>query len=348
MLLTSEYDRVSPYIDAMHIVLESDTDINMQNAGFKKDEVLRLLTEETSPVNIKMQEKLYQAVLDKAHIDFDTIPKSEGNIRNYTGYVPMTNTLSTIRDLAEKEKRKDVLVYVTIVETAIKNIENLSATYNRGFVMKKPYVALEYNIYVYTCVQATSALIYSFIEYVKDPASTSFTVKITNSKLRADKFYFEQLDKFNKFLDKHPENYRKMLENIIEGDKKGFMGADMAVGIAAVSLAAFAIVPITRALVYQIYRLRTGISDLLAQQAKFLEMNEECVKYNTEIDKNKKKTIIEKQKKLAGTLNNLSDKIRVKSAKSINDSERELKKDNSDFSVDNLRNDVSNSSFELI
>ena len=153
---------------------------------------------------------------------------------------------------------------------------------------------------------------------------------------------------FKKIGKKDGIQYRKMLEEMINGQKNNFIGIDMAIGIGALAAVAYAIVPITRALIYQIYKLRSSISDTLSLQAKFLEMNETCVMNNSTLDKDKKTEIVAKQKKLSNDLKKLSDAIRVKSAKSITDSERELKKDNSGFSIDALRDEVSNSAFELM
>ena len=215
----SEYKNMLPYMEAVDILLEGDTTVTESNKAYKIKEALNILTEDSSPVGRKLTEKLYQSVLDKAHIDFDDIPKSVGNIHNYSGYTKMCDTLSVIKQLAEEDKNKEVLVYVKIVEDAIRNISDLSATYSKGFTSKKAYVALEYDTYVYTCVQATSALIYSFVDYVKEPNTQVYSIKLTNTKLRADKFYFEQLARFNKVISKDGTQYRKMLEEMINGNR---------------------------------------------------------------------------------------------------------------------------------
>ena len=345
----SEYKDMIPYMEVANILLEGDNTVTENNRAYKLKEALNIITEESSPVAKKLTERLYQSILDKAHIDFDDIPKSQGNIHNYSGYSRMCDSLAAIRELAERDKNKEVLVYVTIVEDAIKNIADLSATYNRGFTEKKAYVALEYDTYVYTCVQATSALIYSYVDFMKDPSSDIFNVKIMNTKLRADKFYFDQLSKFNNIIKKDGIQYRKMLEEMLNKGRNNFIGVDdMVVGIAALAAVAYAAIPITRALIYQIYKLRTKLSDTLELQSKFLELNETCVLNNSTLDKDKKKEIVEKQKKLAKDLKKLSDSIRVKSAKSIVDSEKEIKKDNSSLSINTIRDDISNSAFELI
>lgn len=331
--------------DNLRILSESD------DGSFtaKESEEIRLVLEDAnSPVTRKYQEKLFQAVLDKAHIDFGDIPKSAGNIRNYSGYNTMMETLSTIEKLANEEKATQVVGYVKIIQDAIKNIDNLSATYQKGFETKTEYVALEYDSYVYFCVEATTALIYSFVEIMRSPDKMTNEMKIRNTKMRADEFYFEQLDKFNKVQEKMEINYRKMLESMCNKGKENFIGVAEVVGISAVAAVALAIVPVTREIIYQIYNFRGKLSADLEMQANFLEMNKACLEANEALTTDKKQKILKKQEKLAEKLHKLANEIRVKSAKSIMDSQRELGKDNKMLSINNIRDEISNSPLELL
>ena len=314
----------------------------------ESEEIRLVLEDANSPVTRKYQEKLFQAVLDKAHIDFGDIPKSAGNIRNYSGYNTMMETLSTIEKLANEEKATQVAGYVKIIQDAIKNIDNLSATYQKGFETKTEYVALEYDSYVYFCVEATTALIYSFVEIMRSPDKMTNEMKIRNTKMRADEFYFEQLDKFNKVQEKMGINYRKMLESMCNKGKENFIGVAEVVGISAVAAVALAIVPVTREIIYQIYNFRGKLSADLEMQANFLEMNKACLEANEALTTDKKQKILKKQEKLAEKLHKLANEIRVKSAKSIMDSQRELGKDNKMLSINNIRDEISNSPLELL
>lgn len=341
-------------ITSNNVYLTESAKIIVDNTTFddyytkKLDEVVTILEDVNSPLTRTYYDKLYESILSKAHIDFGDIPKSEGNIHNYSGYNTMVETLDTIRSLAGEQKVKEADMYVDIVVTAIKNIASMSATYQKGFTTKTAYVALEYNLFVYLCVEATSAILYSFVDYIKDPAKDTMEIKIKNSKLRADEFYFDQLKTFNKMIAKHGIDYRKTLETMCNKGKNNFLGVDTVVGIGVISAVVFGIIPVTRACIYQIYKLRSSVSDFLEMQSKFLELNESCVRNNSNFDDKKKKDIIEKQKKLAATLKKLSDGIRVKSAKSITDSKKELDNDNKSFSMDGLRDSASNDPLQLV
>lgn len=336
----------NPYLESVK-VLSSDEITNRKDIYTERANINLVLEDSNSPITQKYQEKMYKSIMTKAHIDFGDIPKSAGNIKEYTGYNNMVDTLNTIQKLAENDKAFNVIDYVNIVQTAIKNIEGLFTTYQKGFSTKTEYVAMEYDTYVYFCVEAITALIYSFVDVMKSPDKQILDMKIKNTKLRADEFYFEQLKKFNKVQDNMGLEYRKMLENMCDKGKNNFTGATM-VGITTVIAVSMAIVPITREIIYQIYHFRGKLSESLEMQANFLELNKTCVENNELMDANRKQKVLAKQEKLAKKLFKLADSIRVKSSKSILDSKRELKNDNKMLSIDSIKDDISNSPFELI
>lgn len=332
----------NPYYESMLILSENET------LSYRESKDLQAVLEDVnSPVTRKLEEKLFQSVLDKKHIDFGSIPKSKGNIKDYEGYSAMESALNTIKDLATENKAGDVINYVDIVQKAIENLSSMSVAYQKGFQFKNEYIAMEYNSYVYFCIEATTALIYSFVEYIKRPDTDTFVMVIKNSKLRADEFYFEQLKKFNMVCDTQGVNYRKMLDSMAVS-KDNFIGTTTAIGIATVIAAAIAIIPITRAVVYQVYHIRGNISEQLDIQAQFMEMNKSCVEANSALTVQKKKEIVAKQEKLVKRLRKLSDTIRVKSSKSVEVATRETKNENKSLTIDSIKDEVSNSDFEFI
>lgn len=336
----------NPYMESVK-VLSSDEIESRIGVITETTNIQMILEDANSPVTQKYQEKMFKSVMNKAHIDFGDIPKSAGIIRDYTGYSNMCDTLTTIQKLAEEDNAINVIAYVKVVQDAIKNIDNLSSTYQKGFTTKTEYVAMEYDTYVYFCVEATTALIYSFVDVIKAPDKQTIDMKIKNTKLRADEFYFEQLKKFNKVQDNLGIDYRKMLEAMCEKGKNNFTGTTL-VGITTVVAVAMAIVPITREVIYQIYHFRGKLSENLEMQAHFLELNKACLENNEMMDANKKKKVIDKQEKLAKKLLKMADAVRVKSAKSILDSKRELKNDNKMLSIDSIKDEISNSPFEIL
>lgn len=335
----------NPLFESVDILVK---DRDSLRYGYEFERVQSILEDANSPITKKYQEKLFQSVIDKGHIDFGDIPKSAGNIKAYKGYNNMVETLTTLNSLAIDQKNNTVIEYTSIVQKAISNIEQLSSTYSKGFISKTDYVILEYNTYVYTCVEATTTLLYTFVDYMKRPDQATMTITLSNSTLRADLFYIEQLKKFNNVNDKMGIDYRKMLESLCSKGKNNFLGAEMVIGVAAVSVAAMAIVPITRELIYRFYHLRGSLSKSLEMQASFLEMNAACIQSNEVMTAEKKKKVLDKQLKLKNRLIKLSDFLKVKGVKSSQNSARDIKASNKMLTLDNLQADVSSSPIEFI
>lgn len=333
------------YGDAISILSESDS---LSPNWKEREQIREILEDANSPVTRKYHEKLFQSVIEKKHINFGSIEKSKGDIKEYEGYQNMLEILDILSKLAIAERYDSVLEYIQIVQKAIKNLEDLRTAYMEGFSTKTDYVILEYNTYVYTTVEATTTLLYEFVEYVKRPDMVTMEIQLKNNKSRANLFYFEQLKKFNNVIDKMGIEYRKLLENLCKKGRENFIGVDEIIGITAISVVAMAIVPITRELIYQFYRLRGNLSASLEMQAKFLEMNKACLEAQTEMDPKKKKEIIDKQKKLSNFLRRISEKIKVKTSKSIKDTKVELNKQNKMLSIDRLQDEVSLSPLEII
>ncbi|GEM_PF-2250405 len=336
----------NPYSDSIKILASKE--YGTPSFYIESSHIATVLEDANSPITRKYQEKMYKAIINKAHIDFGDIPNSKGIIKNYSGYNTMVDTLNTMKKLAMEDNAKNVINYADIVLKAITNISELSATYQKGFNTKTYYVALEYNTYVYFCVEATTALIYSFVDIMKVPDKKLLSLKIKNTDMRADAFYFEQLAKFNTIQDKMGINYRKMMEAMCNDQRSNFIGLAEIVGVGAVVSAAMAIIPLTREVIYQVYNVRGKLSNYLETQALFLELNKSTVENNSLMTVDEKKKVLKKQESIYKQLRKYADKLRVSSATSISNSKRELDKENKSLSLDSLQDDVSNSPFELV
>lgn len=329
----------NPYSAATKILMESGD-------GKEYYEVKTILEDATSPITASYRERLFQSVIDKGHIDFGSIPLSKGDIKSYSGYKNMIDTLDVIIGIGTEEK-SNVVGYANTVLEAIKNIEALTSVFQKGFAAKNEYVMLEYNTYVFTCVEATTTLIYEFVDFVKRPDKPTYVITLKDTKFRANTFYFEQLNAFNNVNKNMYTNYRKMLETMISSGRNNFTGAEV-IGIATVSMAALAVVPITRSLIYHLYNLRSSISSELDLQAAFLEMNKTCIEANDAFTEDKKKKIISKQESIRKFMSALSDKIRIKESKSVKVTDKEIENDNKTMSVNKIRKDISDSPLSIL
>lgn len=324
--------------EASEILAESDSSVTLKD-------VRLVLEDTTSPVTNKYIENLYKQVVSKSHINFGDIPTSRGNIKKYSGYKSMMETLQTMRKLVSVESNADAVRAVDTVLAAIGNIESLEDIFEKGFSTRNDHVMLEYNVFVYSCVEATTCILSEFVEFIKEINGT-YQIKIKNTKYKAGLFFIEQLEKFNAI--NAAGNYRNYLTTMLDKNKDNFVGAT-AVGVTAVVLTVLiAIVPVTRALIYQIYRLRMKLSDALELQAYFLELNRTCVEANSSFDSAKKAKILKKQEAVRSLFIKLSDKIKVDVARATRDSSIDKKKDNSVLSLGDTRAQVDSSPYDFL
>ena len=327
------------FMEASQILAESDNSV-------KLEDVRAVLEDTQSPITNKYIENLYSQVISKNHIDFDDIPNSKGDITKYSGYQSMIDTLNIAKSIAEAEKVKDVNNAVDIALTAITNVRNLGDLYGAGFKNKNNYVMTEYNMFVYCCVEAVSSILSEFVEFAKGISMDTYQIKLRNTKYRANLFYIEQLDKFNKI--NAVGNYRNYLQSVLNKDQNNFIGAT-GVGIATVAITVLlAVLPVTRALVYQGYKMRTKLSDALALQAYFLELNKTCIESNSSFDAKKKEKILRKQESIRTLFLRLSDKLKVDVARSVRDSAIERKKDNATLTLGDTRKQIDDAPYDIL
>ena len=143
----------NPLEDSIRILRESASSM------FEKHEISAILEDATSPVQMRYNQKIYDAVIQKKHIDFDAIPDSKGDIDRYVGTKNMEETLKVIKGMNEFQKT-NVVDYVNTIQEAITNIRGLRDIYKKGFDVKNDYVMMEYNIFVYACIEATTSILY--------------------------------------------------------------------------------------------------------------------------------------------------------------------------------------------
>lgn len=331
----------NPLEDSVNILRESASSL------FEKHEIEAILEDVNSPVQMKYNQKIYDAVLNKKHIDFDDIPESKGDIDQYSGTKNMKETLRIIRGMNEFQKT-NVIDYVKTIEEAISNIQGLRDVYKKGFDAQNDYVMLEYCTFVYACVEATTSILYQFVDYIKKPGSQSYQIVLKNTKYRANLLYIQQLEKFNNVNKNMLGEYRKFLLALINNEKDNFVGSTFMVGLATIGIVAAAIVPVTRELVYRFYNMKRKLSDTLAQQAYFLEMNKAIVESNMDFTVEKRKRILEKQEKIKKKLMILSEKLRVDDVKSDESAKRQLNAENRNLTVQNIRKEIEDSPLQLL
>lgn len=313
--------------------------------GREINEVITVLEDGNSPIATKYVEKLYNSVISKDHIDFDDIPLSKGDIDKYRRLPQLLDTVNAIQSLAVDNHSK-VSEMTNEILKSISILRKLKSAYMECFRRNNEYGIMEYNTYVYTIIQATSAILYDYVDYIKRPDMGTMEIVFRNNVMRPNKFYYEHLVRLNKVAIK-PE-YSRYLLTVANGDGEHFVGTATALGVAAVVGLALLMIPITRELIYQFYHLRTKVSDCFEQQAYFLEMNKAVIEANSAFSAGKKQSILVKQEKLREKLMAMANKLRINHAMSDDATQRALRQDNNLLRIDSMRREVSNSPLQLI
>lgn len=329
-------------------LLTNATQILCEGTNDSYHDVHLILEDAESPVTKKTIENLYQSVIDKGHIDFDDIPKSKGNIASYSGYKSMVQVLADLASLAKNDlSYRDIVDYVKIVQKAIENILANAHLYGQAFTKKNEVIMLEYNTFVFACVEATTSLLYQFADFMKTPSDHELKVSLKNTKYRADLFYVEQLSTFNKVCA--TGNYKKYLSSVIASGQENFVGSAMVVGtVAVVSAIMLSIVPVTRKLVYAFQDMRNRIADDLELQAYYLELNKASVEANQAKTADQKKKILEKQEKLRVQFLRKAEKLRVKSIHAEQLAKKSIENDNKNISVSSMHDQVDDEDFSIV
>lgn len=332
----------NPLEDSIRILRESASSM------FEKHEIAAILEDATSPVQMRYNQKIYDAVIQKKHIDFDNIPESKGDIDKYSGTKNMEETLRVIKGMNEFQKT-NVIDYVKTIEEAISNIRGLRDVYRKGFDAKNDYVMMEYCIFVYACIEATTSILYQFVDYIKKPGIDTYKIVLKNTKYRANLVYIQQLEKFNNVNKNMLGDYRKFLLALIDGERENAVGSlSFSIGLGFLSIVAAAIVPVSRELVYRYYNSKRKLSDALAEQAYFLEMNKTCIEANTAFTVDKKKKILDRQENIKKKLIILSEKLRTDDVKADETARRQLDAENKNLTIKNIRKELDNSPLQLL
>lgn len=316
--------------EGLKVLVENATTFKERNRIFALTEA------EATKVGNDIVNKLYTSMMSKAHVDFDDIPNSKGDITKYSGFKTMMDTLGHIKTMAENSMTK--IRELEIVEKAISNIIAYRDTFTRGFGLRKEYIILQYNTLVLSCVEGISSLIVSYIDFIKRVDKAEFT--IINTKQQTGSICIKNLDSFNKSVASG--EFTKITNTVLKTDSEGLVGAAIVISaaiIGAVIAAYFGI----RELIFYFYYSRMKVSDYLQLQSTFLEMNRNNVESNSAISPSKKKEIIKKQEQLVAKMRKYADKLKVESTMARKKAEDDVKKDNSSWRIDDIQSSTGSS-----
>lgn len=305
--------------------------VMLENAtSFKERREIMALTEsDASKVNGSLISNLYKSAINKSHINFDSIPDSEGDIEKYEGYESMVQSLNLLDELAEAQKTK--IPETKIVRTAINNINNLKVYYQRGIKTDNDFVVVQYNTLVMACVESTSLLISSYVDYLRQV--NELEVKIVKNPKYNGGICLDCLERYNKMV------IGGDLEKVLKADSSNnFVGISTAAVLTPALIAGglLMILPLMRELIFYYYNTRMQIADYLVLQSQFLELNKQVVESKKNISVKEKNAILKKQQKVSNDLLKMADKIKVNHTLAEQKAKKELKAEEAQWSLSSL------------
>lgn len=320
---------------AINLLLENATSFR------EKAEIHALTENEVKQINNSLITNLYKSAMDKGYINFDEIPDTKGDITKFTGYDNLIGSVNLLKELSSKSNVK--IKEVDIVETALMNIRTYKGQFERGFALNHGFIMMQYNSLVYACLESTSQLISSYVDFVKRVDKTEFT--LIRAKGNPGGLCIKNLEHFNDSVKKG--DFNKVMQHLLQSGRDNFIGSTALSGAVAVGILTASIVPILRELVYYFYHSRMVVAEYLDHQAMFLEMNKVNVE-SSSLPAKERNAIIKKQTEYIKRLNKISDKIKVNGIITNKTANDELKKENKEWTLDNIRQDESNSGFALL
>jgi len=296
----------------------------------ERNRLYSLMESEMNNVNNAMISNLYKSAVDKAHIDFDDIPQSKGDITAYSGYNSMTSVLSLIKEIATKANTR--IAEIDVVTQAISNIAAYRDLFEKGFKLEKEFIILQYNTLVYACVEAVSTILASYVDFIKRPDRVEFTI-IKNAR-QGGSLCITNLDKFN--LSVKQGDFARVLNAVVNSGKEGFVGVDDLIVPTLIIGGVVVLVPLIRELIFFFYYSRMKTADYLKQQARLLEINKQSLESGT-VSAKKKNEILKKQQEAINKLNEISDRIKVNHGLTENKTAVALKQENKSWTLDNIQ-----------
>ena len=292
-----------------------------------------------------MVSRLYKSAIDKSHV-VDSWEDSRGDITKFEGYTSMKESLNLVSQLSEKSGVK--VPEVMIVEESIRTLEANRDLFVKGFLLENQVVILIYNTIVFACVEATSAIISSYVEFVRGVNQTEFRL-IKTGRISAEST-IKNLEAFNRANKKG--ELGKLLNGAVS-NRDNFIGT-ASLSTVAVSMfvigAALAIIPIIRELIFLFYYSRSRMSDYLEQQALLLEINRKSVEASG-LPLKDQKVVLRKQDERAKEFRKLSEKIKFTTNRGASDAHTAMKQESKTWKIDDVQKQMvedSSNGFQLL
>ena len=333
-VMTKEFKQiVSEYMDI--------TDYKTNTRLYNLDEA------EQNTVLLSLTNKLYQMIVAKIDdVEKGDIPKSRGDITHLPKYNQLKECAKTLTSIFEQYKEDTAPIKV--IENAIDNLEDNSDVFVQSYMAKVDFGIMIYESVTLAVIGSLSYMIACCIEYVKDPKNDGLTIVMDKTGVAKVKEHllYENLVKFNEAC--RTNDIENALRPLIKNRTQNLFGVGGLVLVKGLLIAVpviIALIPLVKDLVYYFFAARQRVSVYFDIQADLLEMNANELKDNPNITTDAdRKSVIRKQLQVARTFRQIADKLAVEAKTAENKADKEIKKDNKKYRIDDVETNPADAS----
>lgn len=320
----------------------------MDIADYKTNTRLYNLDEaEQNTVLLSLTNKLYQMIVAKIDdIEKGDIPKSRGDITRLPKYNQLKECAKTLTSIFEQYKEDTAPIKV--IENAIDNLEDNSDVFVQSYMAKVDFGIMIYESVTLAVIGSLSYMIACCIEYVKDPKNDGLTIVMDKTGVAKVKEHllYENLVKFNEAC--RTNDIENAIRPLIKNRTQNLFGVGGLVLVKGILIAIpviIALIPLVKDLVYYFFAARQRVSVYFDIQADLLEMNANELKDNPNITTDAdRKSVIRKQLQVARTFRQIADKLAVEAKTAENKADKEIKKDNKKYRIDDVETNPADAS----
>lgn len=297
-----------------------------------RQEMTAVMESNSTQLDATLVNKIYMSAIQKTHV-FDTFEDSKGDVTKFDGYANMVECLNIMEELSKQSN------------VAIPEISNIKASLNilaanrdafiKGFLVESEMVILIYNTILMACVEATSIVISSYVDYLRSVDKTEITV------VRKDHNTTATLHNLELFVEASRKGDLDRILKDATANRDNFLGVSSSTVVltAVVIGAAVSIVPIMRELAYLFYYTRSRLSDYLEHQALLVEINSKNLNAPM-LTAAERKAVAKKQEEKVRQLREMSAKLKFQTTRGEKDAKTAIKEENRTWTIENTKSDM--------
>lgn len=305
------------------------------NDDYTRKTLLSINEADQNKVLESLTSKLYSSIMEKVDdIDFGSIPDSKGDITKIENYDKLLETIGVIKSILVEFRQETTIV--DTIQLAIENVQSRKDLFTKGFMYNLDLPIVMYNTIVLSIISATSLIIATSIEFVKDAGSGDYNVKFDKVAYvkSKDNLLYSNLARFNKACA--TKEVDRCIEHVIKNGSRQLTGDTLLiVSIMATIGIIVSIIPLLRELIFFFFNTKQQISDYFTIQADLLTINAEYVKQNSMMGKSDKerKIIAKKQTKYADMFRKIGNDLAVDAKTADMKTKKDLKNEDKKYKL---------------